>query len=149
VARAAKAAPAAEPKAELDPRGQITVPLDGQDYVLRPSFDAILEIEREVRPLYQLARDASLGALTLDEMGRITAILMRAHGATMSSGAPNAMGHRKANPDKIARMIYEAGPAAICARLMVVLIGATNGGFTPEGEAKAAEAMTEPTPAAE
>lgn len=137
-----------EPK--LDVRGQLPMPLGGEDYLLRPSFEAVLEIERNLRPAFELAQDAMRGALTLEEMAVCVVAMMKAQGKTLPDNDPQASVYRAASVDQIGRLIYEAGGPRICARLMVVLTGCVNGGYTAEGEAKAGtETTTAPIPAGE
>ena len=135
----------AKPEAAADTRGQVSVELDGQEYLLRPSFEAIAACERQLRPLYQLATEASRGELSLDDMGVIVAEMMRAQGKADPDG-PLAADYKGARAERCSQLVYEAGAPGVCARLMVVLIGALNGGYDAKGEAKA-PATTPETPA--
>lgn len=130
-----KKAGADEAPATLDVSGQITVPLDGQDYLLRPSYEAILAIERELGPLFGLAHRATLGQLTAEEQAVCVAELMKAHGRADKEASAD---YRDPKPKRIGELIYEAGLPRICARLGVLLAGALNGGYDAAGEAKAA-----------
>lgn len=123
----------------VDARGQIALPVAGQNYILRPSMEAIEAIERELRPTYQLATDASRGALMLSEMAIICAEFMRAYGKA-NPDDPLATDYKGAQAENLAPLIYEAGIPIVCARLMVILVGALNGGYTAAGEAKAGTA---------
>lgn len=124
----------AAPAVEVDARGQSTLPLDGQNYLQRPSHEAILAIERELGPLFGLSLQATHGNLTLDQMSVVAAEFMKAvHRSDPESGAD----YRAPSPAKLSKLIYEAGAPRICARLAVILTGAVNGGYTAEGEAKA------------
>lgn len=117
-------------------RGEVTLSLDGKDYVLRPSFEAILEIETETgKGLIAIVRDALQQRLTIAETGTITAALMRAWGREVDDlGAKNASG------EKVARLIFECdnGAAAVQAALAQLLTIAAGGGVTASGEVKAA-----------
>lgn len=127
-------------EASLDTFGQMTLPIGGEEYRLRPSFEAINAIEEELgRSLYDLSQGAARGALSVREMGVIAAEMMKAQGKTLGAKDPAALDYQGAKPDRVARLIYEAGAPKICARLMVVLVGALNGNYTAEGEAKAGE----------
>jgi len=131
---------ASEEAAELpkvDSRGQISVPLAGQDYVLRPSHEAIMAIERQTRPLYQLATAAEGGSLTLEEQAICVVEMMKAYGAANPEDAL-ASDYKGANAKKVGALIHEAGSFRICARLYIVLSGALYGGYTASGEVKAA-----------
>lgn len=138
----AKEKPAAEDSAAEDPKldtfGQLALPLDGQEFTLRPSFEAITKIEALLgRSLYELAGAATRGSLTLEEMGSIAAEMMRAHGKTLAENDPEGPNYNGAKPEKLAAMIYDEGAPKTCARLMVVLLGALNGGYDATGERKA------------
>jgi hypothetical protein len=134
-AKRAEAAKAGE-AATLDLSGQITVTLGGQDYRLRPSWEAIIEVEQALRPLFSLATDASRGVLTIPDMATLVAAFMRAEGKRMGDKAPQVSTYRNANEEKLSKLIFEQGAPSVCARLMVLLVGALNGGYTAEGEAK-------------
>ncbi len=125
-------------KIELDVRGQITAPLGGAEYVLRPSEESILAIEQETGlSLFDLAGLAANGRLTLAQMGVCVSAMMRAHGKA-NPDDPNRTTYLAANPEKIRGLIYEAGTPRIMARLAVILSGAVAGGYTSLGEVKAA-----------
>ena len=124
-----------EAEAKLNPLGEISLPLDGQQYQLRPSRKAISNIEQQLRSLPQLAADARSGMLSIEEMGLIAAELMRAFGEANPED-PLVRDYKGAKPDVLADLIYEAGAPAINSRLMLVLIGALTGGYTASGEAK-------------
>lgn len=129
--------------AVLDTQGQIAVPLDGQDFVLRPSYEAIRNIERQLaRSLFDLAMAASQGGLAIDDQAIIVNEMMRAHGKTISDDDPLATTYRSSNTTRIADLIYEAGAPRVSARLVVLLTGALNGGYAASGEAKAGTAAT-------
>jgi tail tube GTA-gp10-like protein len=140
-AAAAASSEAPPPEPAVDFRGQVSLPLDGQDLMLRPSFEAIAAIEHQLRPLFDLAQDATRGQLTLEEMGVIAAECMRAYGRAYPED-PLITVYRGASSEKLSRLIYEAGGPKTCARIMVLLVGALNGGYTAEGEAKAPASKT-------
>jgi hypothetical protein len=135
---------------ELDVRGQLALPLGGEQYVLRPSFEAILAIERQLRPLFDLAEDGVRGRLTLNELTICAVEMMKAHGKTLLADDPQASAYRGATFDQVGRLIYDAALPTICGRIAIVLCGAVSGAYTPEGEAKAGTAATPaPIPAGE
>ncbi len=131
---------------EVDARGQMTVPLDGQEYVLRPSLEAILAIERQTRPrtLYDLATEASQIRLPIEDLATIVAHFMRAHGKA-SPDDPLATDYQGAKPERLRDLIYEAGIPSITQRVYVVLLGAISGGYDASGEVKA-PTITKATP---
>lgn len=49
-------------------RGEASLRIAGQTYVLRPSFSALVAAEAELGPLYQLVERAAAGALSLTEI---------------------------------------------------------------------------------
>jgi hypothetical protein len=123
---------------ELDVRGQITVPLEGQDFVLRPSFEAIVEIEKALGKSHeQLAHEAVRFQLTYLELGVICVHMMQAH-AKACPDDPLVTSYRGAKPERLQSMIYEAGKAKVTTRVAVLLAGALSGGYTAKGEVKAA-----------
>lgn len=132
----------------VDDRGQIFVPLGGVNYVLRPSWEAIVNIERDLRPLYQLAADAGVGALSLEELAVIVTHMMHAYGKANPEDAL-ARDYKGAEAKNVLPMIYTSGAVRICARVMIILAGALNGGYTAEGEAVAATTQQSEVLAAE
>lgn len=140
-----EAAGAASEEPKVDSRGQISVPLGDppQDYVLRPSHEAIMAIERQTRPLFQLSSAAEAGALTLEEQAICVVELMKAYG-TANPEDELASDYRGANVKKVGALIHEAGSFRICARLYLVLSGALFGGYTASGEVKAATETAKP-----
>jgi len=125
-----------KPSEEVDTRGHITVPLDA-DYVLRPSYEAIASIERQLGlSLHVMADLATTSRLTLEQMGVIVAEMMHAYGKA-SPEDPLVSTYRAATSERISQLIFEASPAKVNARIVPVLIGALTGGYTAEGELKA------------
>jgi len=120
----------------LDTRGQLTITLDA-DYVLRPSQEAIMEAEQQTGlSLFDLAGLAANSRMTLQQMGIVTAAMMRAHGKA-NPNDPMISTYRAAKAETLSGMIYEAGTPRIMGGLTVLLAGAINGGYTASGEAKA------------
>ena len=118
----------------VDTQGQITVPLDGRNYVLRPSFEAIASIERKLgRSLYELSGQALRGVLTIDDMAVVVSEMMRAY-AKAHPETEEITTYRSVKVERVAEMIFEAGSPNITARIAVVLVGAVTGGYTASGE---------------
>jgi len=134
-----KAADESGPKVNVF--GEIKVPLDAE-YGLRPDFEAIEAIEREVRPIEQLLADANAGTLSIGEMAAITRHLMRGYGRAHPDDE-RILAYREANVKRLAELIYEAGAPRVRARLLVVLMGAVTGGYDASGEAKTPAIKTE------
>jgi hypothetical protein len=133
----------------VDTRGQIMVPLEGQDFVLRPSFEAIEEIEKALGKSHeQLAHEAVRMQLTYAELGVICVEMMKAH-ARARPDDPLVTTYRGAKVDRVKAMIYDAGKARISTRIAVVLVGALSGGYTASGEPKATGETTEAIPVAD
>src|SRR4051794_20936665 len=88
----------------VDLLGQLSVELDGTEYMLRPSRQAISNIERALgKSLTQIAVQCGSLALNVEEMGLCTAELMKAYAAF----APDAgAAYKAAKPDRCADLIY-------------------------------------------
>lgn len=116
-------------------RGEHELALDGVDYVLRPSHQAIRAIERVTeRSLLDLTRLGNVGGLTVDECAAIAVELIRA-GAGKDDQATSNVGVAR-----VGELIFEAGLHKAMARLTLCLIDAASGGRTASGEAKPAPA---------
>lgn len=127
-----------EETADVDVRGQITIPLEGQEYTLRPSYEAIKRIEELTgKDHAQLAHEAVQQRLSYTDMGIICAELMRAHGKACPDD-PLRSSHVGAKPETVEKLIYETGKTRIAVRLAVVLVASLSGGYTREGELTAA-----------
>lgn len=119
-------------------RGEIALDLDGTEYVLRPSYEAIQAIEKKLgRGLLALARTAADGDLTLNETATVAAECIKAHGRAIDDRMLAA-----STPERIAEMIYETpnGQAGVMGRLAVMLGLAVTGGYDKAGELKPAKA---------
>jgi Phage tail tube protein, GTA-gp10 len=116
-------------------RGEHELELDSATYRLRPSFSAIVAIERKCESsLIELASFASVGRLSLDRLGIIAAEFIRA-GAEAGDSLT-----RNVKAEKIAELIYVEGVPKITAKLTIALLDAVTGGVDAEGNAKAATA---------
>lgn len=136
----------ASPEAAVDLLGQLTVQLGGAEYKLRPSRQAISNIEQLLnKSLTQLTVQTGSMMLSVAELGVCVAELMRAYAVF----DPAASGDYKgAKPDRCADLIFESGPVDISRRLAIVFTGALSGGYTASGEVKAAGTTMEQTPTA-
>jgi hypothetical protein len=124
---------------EVDLRGEISIPLEGREYGLRPSFDAIKRIERLTGKNHEhLAQQAIQQNLTYEDMGIICAEMMREYGKA-NPDDPLKSSYLGAKAEKLEKMIFEEGKPKIGVRLAVVLTAALSGGYTASGEAKATE----------
>jgi hypothetical protein len=133
-------------KEEVDLLGQLSVKLGDVEYTLRPSRQAISNIERTLgKSLTQLAVQCGSLALSVDELGVCVAEMMRATAVF----DPNAgADYKGAKPERCADLIFENGPVDVARRVAIILTGALTGGYTAQGEPKAAGMTTEPTPTA-
>lgn len=117
-------------------RGEVALNFDGKDYVLRPTFEALEEIETKTgRGLVELAIRGRALELKLSEMAVIAAACIRAWGRAI-----NDMGGREVTDKGIARAIVDKGVAASMVAITSVLTGAISGGYTASGEVRAAPA---------
>lgn len=120
----------------LDTRGQIAVELDGTQFTLRPSFEAILEAEKQTGlNLYELATLAANSRMSIDQIAIVVAATMRAHGKANPED-PLKSSYVGAKAETLAPMIYEACSSRVMGRVAVLLAGAVMGGYTASGEAK-------------
>lgn len=123
-------------------RGEFELKLAGTVFKLRPSFDAIREIEEKTgRTLFALAVSASAVALTFREAGLIAATLIRA-----GAGEDGPLSARGADADKIGLMIFEEGVPDVQGVLAEVLKAALSGGVTASGEGKPVTETTRDSP---
>lgn len=121
----------------LDERGQMWLPLGGEEYCVRPDYHAIAAIEAKLGPLTDLAASAGQDRLTVAEMAVIVAEMMRAY-SRANPDQPSVSTYAGADPERLAELIYDAGVPRICARLLPVLMGAVTGGYDASGELKPA-----------
>jgi hypothetical protein len=107
-------------------RGEVTITLQGQEFVLRPSYEALVGIEQmtgdTVVSVARRVTSASYGIA--DAVAIVTAGLKAA-------GAP-------ATPKKVGEMIFATGLLDISGPLTAFMTNALTGGEQP-GEAVAAE----------
>ena len=112
-------------------RGDVTISLKHKgktaDYVLRPTWQAMAEIEQATgQGFITLLRKAATGGMGLSETAAVVTAGLRASGEAGAKGTT------------VAAMIFETGIANVIAAINPFLINAMNGG-EPPGEAKAAD----------
>lgn len=131
--------------ANLNERGEITLELEpGAVYVLRPTFAAIMAIEKAtgkaLGALHDCAFDASM---TLSEAAIIVTECIKAWGADAASGdEPHRVAAPQASVRRVAELIYQM-PGGLFVTLRVIrvlLAGAATGGYTPQGNPRKGEA---------
>lgn len=126
-------------------RGEVSLKLDGEDFVLRPSYEAIVAFEAATgRGLLALARSALAGELTLDTTAAIATECIRAWGRETNNFAAKA-----SNPSRIASLIIESedGFADVLGTIAGMLSLAATGGYNASGEARAPAVAKKKTPA--
>ena len=121
-------------------RGELAVILDGTTMVLRPTFEALSEIEQTLdRGLVDLARDALGAKLKLADTAQIVTVCVRAWGKeTENKGAAGA------NAQRIARLIVdsEGGLYTVLQTIAKMLSIEVTGGYNSAGELKPSTTMT-------
>jgi len=135
-----------------DLRGEVDLVLEGQRFVLRPSYTAIKAMERKTGlPLQELAIRAEQCLLNQEHQAIAVTELVRAWGRELAadeyaSAADRALvtSAKGANPDSIGELLYPVGVMAVQPRVAIVLGWALTGGCLPSGERKATGAMTTP-----
>lgn len=121
-------------------RGEIDIVLEGQRFVLRPSYEAVLVVERKLgKGLMLLAADADAQTMPLDEAKVVATAFIVAWGR-----ATDNVSARAVTQDNVGRLIYDAGYLALLPRIAHVLSLAATGGCLPSGELKAPTEMKIP-----
>ena len=118
----------AENAAPANPhRGEISVTLAGQPFVLRPDFDAIMAIDEALNGIVALTRRAvqDPAALTITELAVVITEGIKAQGR--STGSVNA----HTGTDAVKRMIVTAGIPTVLAGVTQFLAAAVTGGAEP------------------
>lgn len=116
-------------------RGEVSLELEGQEYVLRPSYEAISAFEAQTdRSLIDLARAAGDGQLKMIEAAIIATECIKAHGRAVDDKALAAF-----NAARVGELILQADGGLLIAmkRLELLLFMAATGGYTGSGEVKA------------
>ncbi|QBE91904.1 hypothetical protein DRN02_007665 [Sphingomonas paucimobilis] len=125
-------------------RGEVDLVLDGQRFVLRPSYTAIKAMEKKTgRALIELAQLAEQGAMPQEHQAIVVTELVRAWGRELAEDeyatAEQKMmitAARSANADVIGELLYPVGVMEVQPRLHIVLGLALTGGCLPSGELK-------------
>lgn len=127
-----------------DLRGEVDIELDGQRYVLRPSYTAIKAMEKKTgQPMLQLATLAEQGALDQETQAIVVTELVRAWGrglhldeyATAEDKAI-ATSAKGVNAHAMGELLYSVGVMLVQPRIAIVLGLAVTGGCLPSGELK-------------
>lgn len=116
-------------------RGHVSLKLDGTEYILRPSFEAISAFEGTTnRSLIDLAKAAGESQLKLGEAAVIVTECIKAQGRSSDDKAMAAF-----SASRIGELIQEAdgGLVIVMKRLELLLFMAATGGYTSAGELKA------------
>jgi hypothetical protein len=135
-------------------RGEVDIVLDGQRFVLRPSYTAIVAMENKAgKPLLELASLAEQGLLTQEAQAIVTTELVRAWGRGLvldeyssAEDRSTATAAKGVNPEAMGELLYAVGAMAVQPRLAIVLGMALTGGCLPSGEAKPTGTMTSEIP---
>ncbi len=125
-------------------RGEVEIVLEGTTFGLRPTYEAIVAIEKATdRTLVDLARDANVTHLPLAVCAIIVTELIRAWGK--AKGDVMAQG---VQVERIGHLLMDEGMPTVQVRLALVLVLAATGGYTPSGEMKAVATTTPEVPTA-
>lgn len=128
-------APSAESvRPHVAERGEIALNLDGQELILRPSHEAIVEFETITgQGLMQLTRAALDGSLSVGAAAQIATECVRAWGRATESKSAQGV-----NAIRIAELILESkdGFHGALATIAGMLSLASTGGYTASGELK-------------
>jgi hypothetical protein len=133
-----------------DLRGEVAITLEGVDYVMRPSYEAIVAVERQTECSLSLIRISAMAeTLALENAAIVVTEFVRAQGRAMvergdQAGAPLT----EFNKRRIGEALLETGLKSCFDPIAIVIGRAITGGYTASGEAKAARVEQKPTPAA-
>ncbi|HVQ09525.1 MAG TPA: GTA-gp10 family protein [Allosphingosinicella sp.] len=117
-------------------RGEVDLILDGTRLVLRPSHEAIVEVEKLTRmSCLKLAQRAADAEMTLSEAALVVVELARAWGrATGDQVAQNL------DAERVGQLLHTFGLMGVMLRLALVLQNAVTGGVNVDGTPKEGEA---------
>lgn len=125
-----------------EPSGEVALELDGQHFVLRPSYAAILACETKTgRSLRELAEAAYESRLTIADAATIATEMIQAWGRS-NADTPLASTARQVAHARVAELIFETGMLTVVPRIAIVLMNALMGGVTSSGEAKSPRTTT-------
>lgn len=122
-------------------RGEMTFDLDGADYVLRPSFEAIVAIEEQTgKTQVELAQMASDGRLTVMDAAVVVTECIKAQGRALLAAGQDDQRMTAFNKKTVGELIQSSPGGVVLAtqKLALLLFMAASGGYTPKGEVKAA-----------
>ncbi len=123
-------------------RGEITITFDGAEYTLRPTYEAILEVETQTgKTIFELGGLADGNRLPLAQAAIILAEFIKAWGRETGDRAMANVGAKR-----LGEMALDTGLPNVMAVLALVLYLAATGGYTPTGELKATETKTTSDP---
>lgn len=112
------------------------VNLDGRDYLMRPSFQAMVEIEQAAgRGLVPLARDMMAGNFTVSD---IAAVIR----GGVNTGLP--LTTPRLTQAEVGEAVFRAGVLELVPSVVTFLSGCISGGVEPSDEGEA-EAVAGPT----
>jgi hypothetical protein len=131
--------PSASARAANETRGELILVLDGVDYVLRPSNEAIRAFEVKLDKACMVLVQEAMRGLTTHEIAVIATECIRAWGRETGDKQIAAV-----NPERISDLIMDAPGGIVEAASLIrdLLINATTGGYTSKGEVKAGTATT-------
>jgi hypothetical protein len=113
-------------------RGEVDIELDGQKFVLRPSYAAILEVEQKTgKSLIKLATMAGDGDLSLTDTAIVVTAFIQAWGKAVDNSQAEG-----ANASRIGELIQEYGLMQVQLRLTFALSLAATGGCKADGTRK-------------
>jgi hypothetical protein len=106
-------------------RGEVSITLDGASYVLRPSFEAIVEIEERLglSIVAIVRKTAETSDIRMTEIGAIVAAGIRAHGREADDPLMAAVTN-----DRIGRLCWQEGLMSVLPVVQQFLLMAVNGG---------------------
>jgi hypothetical protein len=121
--------------------GEIEIELEGVAYRLRPSFQAIREIEQALgHSILEVASAAETGKMSLDDAGVVVAACIRAEAKANGDTALATI-----KPARAAELIYgEPGGLLLAVRVCIypLLFGAVMGRYQPTGEPRPSPTKT-------
>ncbi len=138
-------------------RGEVDIVLEGQRFILRPSYTAIVVVEKKTgKALLELAALADQGMMTQEVQAIVTTELVRAWGRDLvvdEYSSPDdrstASAAKGVNADRMGELLYTVGTMAVQPRIAMVLGMALTGGCLPSGEAKPTATKTPEIPVGE
>lgn len=116
-------------------RGEVSISLEGVEYGMRPTFEAVTEIEEQTGlSTMQLSNDSGRGRLSLNLQAIVITACIKAWGAEQNpprTDTPHFLA------ENVARLIHAEGILKAQPRVDLLLTQALTGGYIP-GEALAA-----------